>query len=572
MYTLVAFVPILFAVVTMVKFNWSASKAIPCSWALACIIGTLVWDMSFWEAGARTVFGFFNASETLLIILGAIMIMNILKHSGAVSAINRIFSSITRDARIQMVIVGFIFGGFIEGAAGFGTPAALAAPLLISLGFPPLAAAVCALICNSTPVVPGPVGIPTITAAQTVSTAVTERGASVDTFLLELTKASVIPNVVGGFVIIFVAVCVLVKFFGKNKSVKDALPALPFCLFTGTVLFAIYVPLAFFTGPELVSLVSFLGTLPIVIIAAKKGWFMPKEAWTFDGVEEWAHKSWLSTQKAEAPKDNGMNPAKAWLPYVLVAIILIVSRLEIFGVKAILNNSVFSIAINNILGYEGINWVFKYLWNPGIVPFMLVAVLTVFIHRMEAKEVKTAVMESLRQISGAAVALLFGVAMVNIYRYSSSGAIGLAISGSTVIQEFTYANSSMLFAMAKALADIFQGAYFIVAPLIGVLGAFISGSCTVSNTLFAALQFETATLLVMPQVLVVALQNLGGAIGNMVCVNNIVAACATTGTIGNEGKIMKINVIPCIIYCAVVATVMGALIAAGVNPMPELLN
>ena len=125
--------------------------------------------------------------------------------------------------------------------------------------------------------------------------------------------------------------------------------------------------------------------------------------------------------------------------------------------------------------------------------------------------------------------------------------------------------------MAHALANIFHGAYFLVAPLIGVLGAFMSGSCTVSNTLFSSLQFETATLLVMPQVLIVALQNMGGAIGNMVCVNNIVSVCATTGTSGNEGKLIRTNIVPCIIYCVIVAAVVGIFIAAGINPMPEIM-
>lgn len=100
----------------------------------------------------------------------------------------------------------------------------------------------------------------------------------------------------------------------------------------------------------------------------------------------------------------------------------------------------------------------------------------------------------------------------------------------------------------------------------------MSGSCTVSNTLFSSLQFETATLLAIPQVLIVALQNMGGAIGNMICVNNIVSVCATTGTMGNEGKLMRTNIIPCVIYCAIVAVVVGILIMAGVNPMPELLH
>ncbi len=99
----------------------------------------------------------------------------------------------------------------------------------------------------------------------------------------------------------------------------------------------------------------------------------------------------------------------------------------------------------------------------------------------------------------------------------------------------------------------------------------MSGSCTVSNTLFSPLQFETATLLAMSQVFIVALQNMGGAIGNMICINNIVAVCATTGTNGNEGKLIRTNVVPCILYALVVVVVIGILMLMNVNPMPEII-
>ena len=153
------------------------------------------------------------------------------------------------------------------------------------------------------------------------------------------------------------------------------------------------------------------------------------------------------------------------------------------------------------------------------------------------------------------LSLLFGVAMVNLYRYTGTGA-----------------NDSMLYTLSNAMAALFSGAYFMAAPLIGVLGAFMSGSNTVSNTLFASIQFETASILGMSQVLIVALQAMGGAIGNMICVHNIVAVCATTGTNGNEGRLIRTNIIPCLIYALTVAVVVGIFLKAGVNPMPELLS
>lgn len=214
--------------------------------AVACLVAGLVWHMGVLEMTAQTIAGFLSAFETLCIIFGAILLMNILKQSGAMASINQMFSNITRDARIQAVIIGYIFAGFIEGVAGFGTPAALAAPILISLGFPPLAAAAVCLIYNSTPVCPGPVGVPTLTASSTVASAVTGLGGNPDTFTMELTKWTCIPHMIGGFFIIFIGVCVLCKVFGPNKSFKDALPALPFCLLSGAVVAVIYIPMAIF--------------------------------------------------------------------------------------------------------------------------------------------------------------------------------------------------------------------------------------------------------------------------------------------------------------------------------------
>ena len=124
----------------------------------------------------------------------------------------------------------------------------------------------------------------------------------------------------------------------------------------------------------------------------------------------------------------------------------------------------------------------------------------------------------------------------------------------------------MLYAMAKGLADVAGRGYLVIAPFIGVLGSYMSGSNTVSNTLFSSLQFTTAGIVGLPYVLIVALQNNGGAIGNMVCVNNVVSACATTGTNGNEGRIIRANIIPCAVFCIIVVLVVGIAIALGANP------
>ncbi len=553
MYALIAFIPIIVTVVLMVAFNWPAKRALPLAWILACVIAFAVWKMNIHDMAAYTITGFLSAFETLVIIFGAILIMNTLKRSGAMSAINGMFKGVTKDARILAIIIGWVFGAFIEGAAGFGTPAALAAPLLISVGFPPLAAAIVALICNSTPVCYGAVGTPTNTAFATVKDAVAAGGADPDTWKMALTKWSAISMAVGAFFIVFVAVCVLVKLFGKNKSFKDALPCIPFIIFTVAVFDIIYLLIATFIGPELVSLVAAVITLFVSIGAAKAGFLQPKETWTFAPEETW-DRSWLSTTEVPEPKVSDMPLLKAFTPYIIIIAILVATRVcQNVGMGWANSMKAFAVGTGGSGVILGLNWNWAILWSPGVV-FIIVALLTVAIQGMKGSEVSGAWKDTGKQVSGAAIALLFGVAMVNIFRYTN-------VSSDVM-------DGSMLLIMARGLAALAGKAYVIVAPLIGVLGAFMSGSNTVSNTLFSSLQFETATILAMPQVFIVALQNNGGAIGNMVCVNNVVSACATTGTIGNEGKIIRTNIVPCIIYCAIVVIVLGGAMLMGINPVP----
>ena len=539
MYAILAFIPIIVTVVLMVAFNWPAKRALPLAWILAAIIGVAVWKMSIGAVALQTVIGFLEAFAVLVIIFGAILIMNTLSSSGAMAAINGMFTGISPDARIQAVIIGFIFGAFIEGAAGFGTPAALAAPLLISVGFPPLAAAVVALIYNSVPVCYGAVGTPTNSAMATLGESVTSLGGNVDSFKADLTFFSAVNMAIGAFFIVTIGIILLVTMFGKDAEHKKVAKAI-----------------AKFIGPELVSLVAAVITLFVVLFTSKKGFLMPKNIWTFGEKGTWDH-SWLSTTEVPEPKQSDMSLVKAWIPYLLIGLALVITR-----VWSTLQPDSWAGAMKafkvTLPLFGGASWSWAVLWNPGII-FIIVGLITIPLHGMNGDTVKEAWKNSFNQVKGAAIALLFGVAMVYIFRNSANDGIQV----SYMIDGRTAGLGSMLTMMADGLGSIFRGAYIVIAPLIGVLGSFMSGSNTVSNTLFSSLQFETATLVGLPQVIIVALQNNGGAIGNMVCVNNVVSACATTGTIGNEGKIIRTDFLPCIVYCVIVIIVSLIVISLG---------
>lgn len=564
MFAIISFIPIVVTIVLMVGFNWPAKRALPLAWILACIIGVAVWKMPViamdgTSAIGQTILGFLSAFETLVIIFGAILIMNTLSQSGAMAAINGMFKGITPDARLQAIIIGFIFGAFIEGAAGFGTPAALAAPLLISVGFPPLCAAMVALIFNSVPVCFGAVGTPTNMAFTTVKDAVAGLGGDLDAWKMALTFWSALPLAIGCAVIMIIAVGFVCKFYGREKKFSDVFPVVPYIFFVTITFDFFYLLIAAFIGPELVSLLAAIITLLITVVTTKNGFLVPKDVWTFDKKDNW-DRSWLATTKVPEPKVSDMALVKAWTPYFIIAGLLVLTRVaQKFGVGLFDQMKSFTIGTGSSGLIFGGNWNWAILWNPGVV-FILVALITIPLHGMTGDNVRTAWKGALNQVKGAAIALLFGVAMVNIFRFTK---MPVEMVPAGVGEGVSY---SMLYAMAKGLADIAGSAYLVIAPFIGVLGAYMSGSNTVSNTLFSSLQFTTAGIVHLPYVLIVALQNNGGAIGNMVCVNNVVSACATTGTNGNEGKIIKTNIIPCATFCIIVVIVMAIAIIMGANP------
>ncbi len=532
LYALLAFLPILLTLILMLGLNRPAKEALPAAWGLAVVLGIFVWKMNIKTAVATTVFGFLSAIEVLLVIFGAILIMNTLKYSGGMASVNRGFMHLSGDKRVQVIIIGFLFGSFIEGAAGFGTPAALAGPLLVSLGFPPLAAATVALIYDSAAVSFGAVGTP-------VATALTQLGDSVPPdFAPQLSFYTALPHGIIGIFLPFLGVCVMTKVFGREKSLRPALEALPFCLFAGLAFSVPYVVIAKVLGYEFPSLLAALLGLGITVFAAKKRFLTPKNTWDFG-----------EYPVSEPPSDTPhLSLFSAWLPYILIALILVLTRIPAIGIKSIINTEAtppFVLHFPRLFGIPQLNFSLKWANVPGVIPFIPVAILTQFLHKMPKEYAKKAWKETFSQISGAAISILFGIALVQVLKFSDINQSGM---------------HSMMTVMAELLSHTGKILYVVLSPLIGILGSFISGSNAVSNLLFTGLQFETAKALGLSTVLVVAMQVVGGAIGNIICVNNVVAACATVDASGQEGKIIKINLIPTLIYTLAVILIFSVLI------------
>ena len=523
MLALIAFLPILATLVLMMVFNWPAKRCLMISWAMAFVIGVLGFKVDIGALAAGSAYGMLSAIEVIIIITGAILVMNTLKASGATAAINRGFMNICPDKRVQACIIGFSFCSFIEAAAGFGTPAALAGPLLVSLGFPPMAAAMATLIFDSTAVSFGAVGTP-------VSTGLTMLGLGGDAkFAADFGFWTAVPHAVMGTFLPLIVLMMITKFFSKEKSFKPALEAAPFALFSGLSFTVPMLLITKFIGYEFASLLGALISIAVSVVAAKAGFLVPKKTWDFGDPEQWDYE-WQATCRVSPVAESKMSLLKAWVPYVLIAAILVITRIPQLGLKGLLTGGApFVVGIQNLFGFENLDWNLKWAYLPGTV-FILVALITNLYHGMSVEKVKESWKATFKQVSGAAVALLFGLALVEVMKYKNADGV------------------SMMVSMANALANLGDSLYVVIAPFIGVLGAFVSGSATVSMTLFANLQFDTATALDLPAVLIVSMQCVGAAVGNMVCINNAVAASATIGTSGREGKLIKMNAIPMVIY------------------------
>ncbi len=530
MYALLAFLPILLSVVLMTVFSKPAKIVLPIAFLISALLGFFVWKMPPVAIVSATLYGVLSSIEVLFVIFGAILIMNTQKYSGGMDSINHGFTKISPDHRIQAIIISFMFGSFIEGAAGFGTPAALAAPLLVSLGFPPLAAAVVSLICDSSAVSFGAVGTPVAVAVSQVADKASGN------FLEGVTFYTAAAHGIMAIFVPILAVIVMTRVFGPEKSSRPALAVLPFALFAGLSFAVPYVLIAAIFGYEFPSLLAGLIGLVVTIYAAKNKFLVPKTVWKF------------SEGETIVKSEKHINLFFAWLPYILIAAILIITRLPALGIKDIINTNakgIFLIQIPNLLGVEQLDFSLKWANIPGVLPFIPVAIATIFLHKMPAEKVRSAWGDTFRQIGGAAVAIVAGICLVQIMKFSDINTSGL---------------HNMMTIMAEKVAATGKFLFVLISPVIGILGSFISGSNAVSNLLFTNLQFETAANLGLSQVLITASQIVGGAVGNIICINNIVAACATVGISGREGRIIRINIVPTLIYTVVIAAFFAVLI------------
>ena len=534
--------PILVAGILIVGFRVPARTAMPITYALTATIAVLVWGMPGSVVAAASIQGLFITFDILMIIFGAILLLNTLKYSGALAVIRHGFSEISTDRRVQVIIIAWLFGSFIEGASGFGTPAAIVAPLLVALGFPAIAAVMLGMMVQSTPVTFGAVGTPVLVGingglhSPEVLQSLSSAGLEMSDYLQIVTANVVALHAIAGTVMPLFMVIMMTRFFGSNRSWSEGFAILPFALFGGLAFTVPYYLTGIFLGPEFPSIFGALIGMAVVTFAVRRGFLQPKKQWDFPDASIWPD-NWSGNLKIELDNHGyEMRLTRAWLPYVLVAVLLVLTRLPDLPLGAWLKSV--RVAWDGIFG-TGISAATTPLYLPATI-LICVSVLTVFLHRMRAEKFRRALSDSSRMLIGAGFVLIFTVPMVRIYINSGSGS------------EF----ASMPIIMAQWVSTNVGEIWPMFAPIIGALGAFIAGSNTVSNLMFVLFQYEVAQNLGVSMAMVVALQAVGAAAGNMIAIHNVVAASATVGLLGQEGLTLRRTLLPTIYYLAIVG-VMG---------------
>lgn len=558
-----AFLPIAVVALFLVVLRWPASRAMPLSYLTAALLALTVWKVPSVQVAAATVKGLVVAVSLLYIIFGAILMLNTLTESGAIRAIRRGFTDISPDRRVQVIIIAWLFGSFIEGSAGFGTPAAVAVPLMVGLGFPAMAAVVAGMVIQSTPVSFGALGTPILVGvnkglagdADVLAHVAAQNypGATPDAqwleFLAEIGLKVATLHAIAGLLIPLFVVGLMTRFFGPARSFADGFRVWRFALFASLAMTVPYWLVARFLGPEFPSILGGMTGLGIVVFAAKRGWFVPDraEAWDFAPRDRW-EPEWTGSVTIDDGETDGprISLALAWAPYVLVAALLIVTRLPALGVKQLITHANVSLSLPQIFGTE-IGASVQPLYLPGTI-FVIVSLAVFFLHGMRPAAFRRAWGTSGRTIVKASVALVFTVPMVQVFLNSG-------VAGPDALPK-------MPIALAAGVESLTGRAWPLFAPLIGGFGAFVAGSNTVSNMMFSLFQFSVGTRIGVDPTWIVALQAVGGAAGNIICVHNVVAASAVVGLVGREGLIIR-KTLPAFLYYAVLPGCLGFAIVNG---------
>jgi lactate permease len=533
--TLLAAAPIVILLGTLALLGWSAPRAAAAGFATALAVAIGVYGMptgaALASAGFGAAFGLFPIGW---IVLMAVFLYALTVETGEFEKIKHSVMALSPDRRVQAMLIAFSFGAFMEGAAGFGTPVAISAALMIGAGFPPLYASGLALIANTAPVAFGALGTPILTLAKV-------------TGLSEMQLSAMAGRQLPLFSLIVPGWMVWVM--AGWRGVRGVWPAI---LVSGGTFGVLQFAISNFVGPTLVDIAAGLGSL--VALALMLRVWQPKELWHFDDeVDGEGTAVSANPQAAGRPNYSRAEIASAWTPWVILSLCVFAWGLPQF--RTLLNGGAPPVATasessveqawwerpNVLAGRSVLAWQVPYLHQqirpdanvlkgeslPKPAEFKLnwlsatgtgifvAAVLSACWMRVPPRRFVRLFFETVYRLRWSLFTISAMMAIAYLTQYSGSDVtLGLAFTRTGVLYPF-------------------------FAAMLGWLGVALTGSDTSSNALFGNLQRITAERLGLNPILIATANSTGGVMGKMIDAQSIVVASAATGQQGNEGQILR---------------------------------
>ena len=533
----IALIPIIFFFLALAVFRLKGSVAGTITVVLALLVSLFAYQVPVTIAFASMIYGFFYGLWPIAwIIIGAVFLYKISVKTGQFNIIRSSILSITEDQRLQMLLVGFAFGTFLEGAAGFGAPVAITAALLVGLGFKPLYAAGLCLIVNTAPVAFGAMGIPIIVAGQV---------SGVDTMEISQMVGRQLPFMVP--IVLFWIMGIMDGW----RGIKETWPAV--IVAGGSFAIAQYLT-SNFVGPELPDITAAIASLVTLTILLK--YWKPKHIFRFADQDANVDEN-LEAQKQQ--KYSIGQIAKAWSPFMILTVMVTIWSVkpfkDLFTKDGALHDLVISIkvpylhqlvqkmppVVPEIKNYDAI---FKFDWFSATgTAIFIAAVITILFLKMKPKEAVVTFGETLNELKTPIYSIGMVLAFAFIANYSGMSAT-----------------------LALALAHTGK-AFTFFSPFLGWVGVFLTGSDTSANALFGALQATTARQIGVPEVLLVAANTSGGVTGKMISPQSIAIACAAVGLVGKESDLFRFTVKHSIVF----TIMMGILITLQAYVFPWMI-
>lgn len=492
--TILSALPLLFFTILLLSGKTSLLKASFLTLGIFTLLAIFYWQIFphlLWISFGK---GFFIAFDIFIIIFGAIFFLGLLEKLNIIKNISYYLEHFSKDYRLQIILLAWLFAAFIEGTAGFGTPVAVVAPLLVGLGLTPIRALVVSLLGNSVPGVFGAVGTP-----------IKVGFAGLNTNAVPLI-ASIINC--AGFIIPIFMLWVITK--GRVNRKAEFFDALPFAIWAG-IAFVVPSVFAVFLGQEFPSIVGAAIGIVIVFITTKLGLFVPKKP--------------ISLQNKDELR-NTMPALRAFLPYIILILSLILG-------KMLIGNSGLNINFN-LLG-QGFLHKFN-LFNPGFV-FIFVGLLVGLIMQSKKTDVMFLASKAFKSSLNPFFVIISTSALVQLMINSGNNTSGIS-SAITLIAKIFETNLLPFF-----------------TPFISAFGSFLTGSVTVSNIMFGNFFSTAGSDLGYSVAVTLSLAVVGAAAGNMIALADMLAAQAVLGVKNQEREILKGVFIPCLIFLVMIGTI-----------------